>query len=162
MLTHGCDWLEYKIFCVSHEERSFQNFMADFIGAWGQKLFQFIPAVLFLTILATAHDGAVTSKVCALCHLVFFIAIITCLSPCLLLLKTCSELFDCPDKHWTRPVHVREGSQKKYFFVVFDHTGGGQPKPNSYCKIYFLWNLLLFSLKLAVKLVVKKHVLKIY
>ena len=143
MLTHGCDWLEYKIFCVSHEERSFQNFMADFIGAWGQKLFQFIPAVLFLTILATAHDGAVTSKVRALCHLVFVIAIITCLSPCLLLLKTCSELFDCPDKHWTRPVHVREGSPKKYFFCgLWPHRRGSTETK------LLLQNL--FSLKFAV------------
>ena len=150
MLTHGCDWLEYKIFCVSHEERSFQNFMADFIGAWGQKLFQFIPAVLFLTILATAHDGAVTSKVRALCHLVFVIAIITCLSPCLLLLKTCSELFDCLDKHWTCPVHVREGSQKNIFLLSLTTQEGVNRNQTLIAKCiffeiccYFLWNWLL-------------------
>ena len=39
---------------------------------------------------------------------------------------------------------LREGSQKKCKSVVFDQTGGGHPKLNSYCKNNF------FFLKLTI------------
>ena len=38
---------------------------------------------------------------------------------------------------------LREGSKKKCKSMVFYQIGGGHPKPNSYCKIFFLLKLTI-------------------